>query len=121
MILLQEAATHFHEVADTAAEQFHIYQSTDQLTLFHKHTFGLGGVKTEEVIPGTSKQDSVRGLKHLMVRSMFRRAPRQGRCTYASVPVHLSNTTAKRRAIARNAFVPIQGNCRTERRRHQWK
>ena len=54
-ILLQEAETHFQEIANIAAQQFDIYQGADQLILFPKHTFEPGGVKTEDVIPGTSK------------------------------------------------------------------
>ena len=57
-------------------------------------------MKTEEVIPGTSKQDSF-GLKYLMVRSMFRRPPKQGNCTYTVVSAYLSITTVKRRDIAK--------------------
>ena len=35
VILLQAAKSHFHEIADTAAEQFHVYQGPDQHMLFH--------------------------------------------------------------------------------------
>ena len=59
VILLQEAESHFHEIEAIAAEQFHIYQGADQLTMFHKNTFELGGVKTDGETPGTSKQDSL--------------------------------------------------------------
>ena len=75
MILLQEAEWHFQEIVTIAAQQFHMYQGADQLIPSHKNTVELGGVKTEEVIPGTSKQDSF-GLKYLRMLS------RQGNFTY---------------------------------------
>ena len=50
VIPLQESGSHFHEIAETGAEQFHIYQGADMPILFHKNTFEPGGVKTEEVI-----------------------------------------------------------------------
>ena len=52
VILLQEAESHFHEIAEISAEQFH--QGADQ----HRNTFEPDVVNTEDVIPGTSKQDS---------------------------------------------------------------
>ena len=67
--------------------------------MFHKTTFEVAGAKTdEEVIRGTSKQDSF-GLTHMMVGSVFRRAPKQGTCTYTPASVHLSNMTAASRGI----------------------
>ena len=78
------------------AQKFHIYWGSDQLILVHQKTFEHGGVKIEEVIPGTSKQDSF-GLKYLMVRSMFRRPPKQGDCMYTVVSAYLSITTESRR------------------------
>ena len=36
-----------------------------------------------------------------MVRSMFRRPPKQGNCTHTVVSAYLSITTAKRRGIAK--------------------
>ena len=48
-----------------------IFQGADRLILFHQNTFEPGGMKTKEVIPGTSKHDSF-GLKYLIVRLMFR-------------------------------------------------
>ena len=62
-----EAESHFQEIATTAEQQFHVHQGADQLILFHKNTFEPDGVKTVEVIPGTSTQVSF-GLKYLMVR-----------------------------------------------------
>ena len=35
---------------------------------------------------------------------MFMRVPKHGKCTYTPVSVHLSNTTAKRRVIAKMFF-----------------
>ena len=46
VILLQEAKSHFHEIPEIAAEQFHTYQDADQLILYHNNTFELDGVKT---------------------------------------------------------------------------
>ena len=56
VVLLQEAESHFHEIAENAAEQFHMYHGADQLILFHNNTFDPGGVETEGKIPGPSKQ-----------------------------------------------------------------
>ena len=44
VILLQEAESHFHEIAETAAEHVHLDQDADQVILFHRHTFELDGV-----------------------------------------------------------------------------
>ena len=55
-------------------------------------------MKTEEAIPDTSNQDSF-GEKDLIVRSMFRRTPKHGKCTYTPASAPLSNTTAKRRGV----------------------
>ena len=99
VILLKGAESHSHEITEIAAEQFHIYQGADQLILVHKSTFEPGGVKTEEVSPGTSKQDSWIEITH--GQSTFRRAPREGKYTHTPASVHLSNSTAKRRGIAK--------------------
>ena len=92
VVPIQEAESHSHEITGIAAEQFHIYEYADQLILLHNNTLAPGGVKTEEVIPGTSK--------YLMVKSMFRRAPREGECMFTLASA-LSNDTAKRRGIAK--------------------
>ena len=68
--------------------------------MFRKHIFQPGGAKTEGEIPGTSKQYSF-GLKYMMVRSRFRRKPKHGDSTCTAVSAHLSDTTAKRRGIAK--------------------
>ena len=99
MILLQEAESHFHGITEIAAEQFHVYQGSNQLMMFHKNTFKSGGVQTEGVIRGTSKQDSFD--LNLMVRSMFRRTPKHEQCTCTPASGLVSNTTAKRRGIAK--------------------
>ena len=62
VILLRDAESHFLEMAEIAAEQINIHHGADQLILFHRNTSEFGGVKTEEVVPGTSNQDSF-GLK----------------------------------------------------------
>ena len=108
MILLHEAESHFHEITEIAAEQCHIFRSADHLVLFHKNAFELGGVK-QEVIPGTSKQISF-DLGYLVVRSMFRRAPGEGKCTFASASVHLSNHDRKEARNRKTAPGPVQGN-----------
>ena len=95
VILLQEAKSHFHEIPEIAAEQFHTYQDADQLILYHNNTFELEWRED----PGSSNQDSI-GLKCLMVRSRFRSTPKNGKDRYTLASVHLSNTTAKRRGVA---------------------
>ena len=55
VILVQEAETHHHEIMTNAERQFHIYQGV----LCDKSMFEHEGVKIQEEIPGTSKQDSV--------------------------------------------------------------
>ena len=94
--------SHFHEIAEIATEQFHIYQGSYQLILLHKNTFNPDDVKTEGVIQGTSEQDSF-GLKYLLVRSMCRRAH----------PLLLTWATRHDLEEARNckkASEPVQGN-----------
>ena len=59
VMLHHEAESHFQAIAKIAAQQFHIYRGADQLILFHKNTFELGGVKTEKVIPGTFKASKI--------------------------------------------------------------
>ena len=49
---------------------------------------------------GTRRSDSF-DLKYLLVKSKFRRAPKEGTSTRAVVSAHLSNTTAKRRDVAK--------------------
>ena len=95
-VILLQAEWHFYEVTEIAAEHFRIYQGADQLLMLHKNTFKLGDVNIE----GTPEQDSF-GLKHLMLRPTFRRAPKQGERTYTPASVRLSNTTAMRRGIAK--------------------
>ena len=47
-------------------------------------------------------------VQRLLVKSMFRRTPRQGKCTCMPASVHLSNTTAKRKGIARSLLVVVR-------------
>ena len=101
VILLQEAVSHLDEATKIDPEQFHVYHGADQLILSYKNTFDLGIVKTDKVILGTSNQDTF-GLKYVMVRSLFSRPPKHGTCTYTPASVHLSNTTGKRRGVARS-------------------
>ena len=49
--------------------------------MFHIIRFERGGVQFEGMIPGTSQQDSS-GMKSLIIKSMFRRAHRELKCTY---------------------------------------
>ena len=57
--MVQEVETHCSEKAKAAEQQFHVYQGADQLILFHKNTFELGGVMKYGEIPGASKHDSL--------------------------------------------------------------
>ena len=101
MIPLQEAESHFLDIAEIAAEQFRICQFADHLLMLHKKkNVRAWWRETDEVIAGTSNQDSF-GLTHLMVRLMIRRIPKQGKRTYTPSTVHVLNTTAKRRGIAK--------------------
>ena len=68
MIVVQEAKSHFREIVTSAEQHFHVYWSADRLIPFLKDTCEPDGVKIEEVILGTSKQDSF-GLQYLMVTS----------------------------------------------------
>ena len=88
MIVVQEAESHVREIVTSAEQHFHVYGGADQLILFLKDTCEPDGVKTEEVILGTSKQ-------YLMVTSRFSRPPKLCN-TYTAVSAHLKNTTAKR-------------------------
>ena len=64
VIVIQEAETHYHEIAEAAEHQFHIYQGADQLILCHKNTIEPGGVERCKENPGTSEHDSF-GLTYL--------------------------------------------------------
>ena len=98
--VVQETETHCHEIARNAEQLFHIYQGADQLILCHKNIFGPGGVKDHEEVRGTWMQDSS-GLKHLVVKSKLRRPRKEGTSTYAAASAHLSNSTAKKRDVAK--------------------
>ena len=95
VIMIQEAETHYHEIAKAAEHQFHIYQGADQLTPCHQNTFEPSGVKSCEEILGTSKQDSF-GLNYLLVMSRFTLTPKRGRSTYTVISAHLCNSAARR-------------------------
>ena len=59
VILLHVTESHCHELTEIAAEKYSTStRSTAQLIMFHKNTFEPGGVETEGVIQGTSKQCS---------------------------------------------------------------
>ena len=98
--MVQEAETHCHEIARNVEQLFHIYQGADQLILCHENIFGPGGVKDHEEVRGTSMQDSF-GLKHLVVKSQFWRPRKEVTSTYAAASAHLSNSTAKKRDVAK--------------------
>ena len=74
VIMVQEAGTHYSDIAKDAGQQFHVCRGADQLILCQKKTFEPGGVKSCEEIPGTSKPDSF-GLKDFIVKAKFRRPP----------------------------------------------
>ena len=57
VIMVQEAESHYHEIAKNAEQQFRMYHGADQLILDHKNTWGPEGTKIEEEIPGASRQD----------------------------------------------------------------
>ena len=97
--MVQETETHCHEIARNAEQLFHIYQGADQLIL-SQNIFGPGGVKDHEEVRGTSMQDSF-GLKHLVVKSKLRRPRKEVTSTYAAASAHLSNSTAKKRDVAK--------------------
>ena len=104
VIPLQEEKQVSHEIAKHATEQFRIYQGADQLILFHKNTIDPDGVmKTERVILATPNQDSS-GLKHLMVRSVFRRTPKQRRCTYTPCLCSLQQHDRQEARNGKHAF-----------------
>ena len=100
VIMVQEAGTHYSDIAKDAGQQFHVCRGADQLILCHKKTFEPGGVKSCEEIQGTSKHDSF-GLTDLMVKAKFRRPPKDETSACAAVSANLSNTTAKRRDVAK--------------------
>ena len=58
------------------------------------------GVKIQEEIQGTSIYDSF-GLTHFLFKARFRRPPKEGNSTCTAVSAYLSNTTAKRRDVAK--------------------
>ena len=53
----------------------------------------------ERELRSTLTRDSF-ALKTPMARLMFRRPPKFGKCTYAAISAHWSNTTTKRRILA---------------------
>ena len=101
VIRLQESVSLIDEVTQIATKEFHNYHGADQLIWFRKYNFEPGGVMTKTAISGTSNQETF-GLKFLMIRSMFRRTPKHGKSTYTRASAQMSNTTAKRRGVARS-------------------
>ena len=75
--------------------------------LFHRKTSKPSGVKTDIGIRSTSNVDTFGGSR-LLVKSMFRRTPRQGKCTSTPASVHLSNTTAKRKGNERSLLGEVR-------------
>ena len=100
VIMVHLAETVCHEIITNAEQRFHIYHCADHLILFHKSTFEPEGVKIPEEIPGTLKQDSF-GRRYLLVKSRFRRRPKEGSSTCTAVSAHPSNTTANVRDVAK--------------------
>ena len=94
---LQESESHTEEIINRLRT----------VPLFHRHTSEPGGVKTDLGIRSTSNGDTFGGSR-LLVKSMFRRTPRQGKCTCTPASVHLSNTTAKRKGIARSLLGEVR-------------
>ena len=69
VMLVQEAETHFHEIVTSAEQQVDVYQGADQHILCNKSTFEFGSVK---------------GLKYLLVETIFRRPPKHGNSMYTA-------------------------------------
>ena len=93
VIMVQEAQTHYHEIITSADQQFHIYQGAGQLIFYNKDLEFVG-------------EDPRRNPGHVDVRLLrpktsFRRPPKEGNRTYTAVSAYLSNTTAKRRDVAK--------------------
>ena len=82
VIRLQESESHTEEIINRLRT----------LPLFHRNTSKPGGVKTDIGIRSTLNGDTFGGSR-LLVKSKFRRTPRQGKCTSTPASVHLSNTT----------------------------
>ena len=55
-------------------------------------------------------QEEISGLRYLLIKSRFRRPPKEESSTWTGVSAHLSNTTAKRRCKA--TFGPAQNSHR---------
>ena len=55
VIMVQEAESHYHEIAKNAEQQFRMYHGADQLILDHKNTWGPEGTKIEGRDPGRVK------------------------------------------------------------------
>ena len=51
VIMVQEAESHYHEIAKNAEQQFRMCHGADQLILDHKNTWGPEGTKIEEEKP----------------------------------------------------------------------
>ena len=93
VIMVQEAQTHYHEIITSPDQQFHIYQGAGQLIFYNKDLEPEG-------------EDPRRNPGHVDVRLLrpktsFRRPPKEGNSTYTAVSAYLSNTTAKRRDVAK--------------------
>ena len=97
VIRLQESKSHTEEIINRFST----------FPLFHRKTSKPGGVKTDIGIRSTSNVDTFGGSR-LLVKSMFRRTPRQGKCTSTPASVHSSNTTAKRKGIARSLLGEVR-------------
>ena len=104
---LQESESDFDEIAEIAAEQFHINRSADQLILFHEKTFEPGGVTTEGEIPGTSKQASF-SLKCLMVKVYVQAATQAQKNDVQSCLFSLAQRDEARHRKTTSG--PVQGN-----------
>ena len=64
VILLQEAESHVEETMRIATERFHVQGGADQLILFQRNTFLLGGLVIEREVAGFSPQDTS-GVKYV--------------------------------------------------------
>ena len=72
-----------------------------------KKTFEPEGVKIQEEIPSTSEHDYF-GLTYLLVRSRFRRLPKQGNSTYRGATLQSSSWASSGKSPRKAMQTPLQ-------------
>ena len=99
--MVREAETRYQDICkECRAAVSHLPGCRPGHLVSQKNTFEPDVVKIQDEILGRSKQDSF-GQRDLLVKSRFRRRPKEGSSTYTADSAHLSNTTATRRDIAK--------------------